>query len=278
MEFSGQFPHTGRRRVWIIVFVTVALVGAGVLLVSGVAHAATNTFYGVLSYAGHPYEDHGVWIEEGASVTARLDCGPPKPGTLDPYLEVYDPDGVLLTPVELTGSASYDDGIGDGQCGGYSGGIYAFVAAKTGAYVFRATSYDYMDGGNYGTGDGPYTLTVYGGAEGFSPGDDRINRASQDAAAPVAIYQRDGGIEVYAIDPATGEGMFALRVTADEIAALGVPTGANGMLAVVTHPFTGAEIQVWRLTTGEYQLNTANFDGSPYVVVWDEAGELYHLP
>ncbi len=105
--------------------------------------------------------------------------------------------------------------------------------------------------------------------------DGRVNDSSnRDCAAPVAIYS--GSIVVYGIDPATGDGAYVLTVGDEQIAAVGVPE-VNTLLAEGVNPYTGQPIAVYRLTTGEYQLNTYYHDGKPYIVVWDDNGNFYHL-
>ncbi len=94
--------------------------------------------------------------------------------------------------------------------------------------------------------------------------DGRVN--AEDFAAPVALY--GGLVEVYAIDPNTGQGILALQVTGEEIAVAGIPEGENLILGTSVNPITGSPIVVSRLTSGELQLNTNYSDGKPYVLVW----------
>lgn len=106
--------------------------------------------------------------------------------------------------------------------------------------------------------------------------DGRINnQPSQDCAAPVAIYP--GSIDVYGIDPLNGQGTFALRVTDDQIEAVGIPTGANVLLGQAINPSSGQLILLHRLTTGEFQVNAWYPDGKPYIFVWGDNGNKYHL-
>lgn len=107
--------------------------------------------------------------------------------------------------------------------------------------------------------------------------DGRINNDSRlDCGAPVAIYT--GSIDVYSIDPATSHGYLVLRLTDDDLAAAGTPT-ANTLLAQAADPFTGQPISVYRLTTGELQVNAFYANGKPYTVAWpaDQPAALYHL-
>jgi len=105
--------------------------------------------------------------------------------------------------------------------------------------------------------------------------DGRINnQPDMDCAAPVAIY--GGSITVYAINPDTGQGTFAFRATDEQIEAVGIPS-TNTMLGQATNPVSGQLIMLYRLTTGEFQVNAWYPDGKPYVFVWDEDGNKYHL-
>lgn len=112
----------------------------------------------------------------------------------------------------------------------------------------------------YTTGDGwvPPAPTLP-----WDPGDGRIN---PHAAAPVAIYLDP--VRIYSVNPETSNGTLTLTLSDEEIAAAGVPGEANKLLAEATNPFTGQPIALYRLTTGEFQLNTAYADGKPYSVKW----------
>jgi hypothetical protein len=97
----------------------------------------------------------------------------------------------------------------------------------------------------------------------FIPGDDRLN---VDAAAPVSIYCRDDGIHVYSIDR-FGTGRLAFIATFNEINAVGTPL-------VNTLIDSGAGIGLFRLTTGEFQVNsTRASSGQPKRLALQEQGE-----
>ncbi len=107
--------------------------------------------------------------------------------------------------------------------------------------------------------------------------DGRINNdALLDCGAPVAIYT--GSVDIYSIDPATSRGYLVLRLTDDDLAAAAAPA-ANTLLAQAADPFTGQPISVYRLTTGELQVNAFYANGKPYTVAWpaDQPSALYHL-
>lgn len=131
-----------------------------------------------------------------------------------------------------------------------------------------------------------YTLSlVFQGTQGsasidfdaiYNPGDARINHAGKDRAAPVAIYCELEGINILIADPANGghamdgRGLYLSYVDA---AAKGIPTKRNLLLKEEDG------IQLWRLTTGEFQVNTTYVDGKPWIFVWDNCPptKWYHL-
>ena len=123
-------------------------------------------------------------------------------------------------------------------------------------------------------GSGPYvrmevTVTCQGDpGAGCAFADGRVNAA--ECAPPVVPFCLPYGIYVYAIDPETGEGSQLMMVRDEVLAAIGVPeentplAQANGVI-------------LSRLMTGEYQINALDFEGNPYVLVWDDCppGEVY---
>jgi len=114
------------------------------------------------------------------------------------------------------------------------------------------------------------------GGDGCHIGDGRINNLpDKDCGAPVAVYL--GSIDVYAIEPFTSTGTLTIRLTDEQVSAVGVPSEGNLILAQEVNPFTGMAIIISRLNTGEFQLNTYYADGKPYIIVWDESGNIYHL-
>ena len=105
--------------------------------------------------------------------------------------------------------------------------------------------------------------------------DGRVNDLQdRDVAAPVAIYE--GSIEVYGIDPQTGDGYLDVRILDEQIEAVGVPADAPVLLAQGKNHFTGIDIYVYRLPTGEFQVNTHYADGKAYIFLWDSNGMKSH--
>jgi hypothetical protein len=93
-------------------------------------------------------------------------------------------------------------------------------------------------------------------------GDGRLNDGGDQLAAPVAVYDTDQGLDVYLINPENGNGDKIFTVTDDEVTNVGDAPAENTML-------DGAKgVGLYRLTSGEFQINATNFDGSPYVFDW----------
>lgn len=91
---------------------------------------------------------------------------------------------------------------------------------------------------------------------------------SKQPGRPIAIYDKDGQFEIYGIDINTGNGSLAFTLTDDEIEAAGVPTDVPVILAMGENPYTFWPIVVYRLPTGEIQINTMYWDGKEYIVTW----------
>ena len=99
----------------------------------------------------------------------------------------------------------------------------------------------------------------------FVPGDDRVN---VEAQASVAIYCRADGIHLFAID-SESHGELVLIVTTEEIAAVSATPDANTLIASV------GNIQVWRLSNGQIQVNAPGLEPEPtklYVFIWAGCG------
>ena len=137
--------------------------------------------------------------------------------------------------------------------------------------LYAATTIHYDNGRNII--DGPmvarssasFICTHEGPAEvitsnGFDPGDGRIK---PDAAAPVAVYCHDYGIDVYRINP-DSTGSLVFTATNAEIDAVGKSPPENTLIDYY------GNIRLYRLTTGEFQVNAGpDSEGKEYVLIWD---------
>jgi hypothetical protein len=107
--------------------------------------------------------------------------------------------------------------------------------------------------------------------------DSRINRLPNvDCAAPVAVYRSDAGLSIFGINPSNSRGTESLFITSAEIDEVGIPD-SNTLIASGTNSATGQPIHVYRLASGEYQLNTYYADGKPYIISWDSDGNVRHI-
>jgi hypothetical protein len=92
--------------------------------------------------------------------------------------------------------------------------------------------------------------------------DGRIN---PHPGAPVAMWcQEDDGLVVYGID-ANSQGYLSLYAPPDLIASVPAFPDANTLIA------TGANgVRLYRLSTGELQVNAPASDGKEYVYLWND--------
>lgn len=99
------------------------------------------------------------------------------------------------------------------------------------------------------------------------------NRLNTDWAAPAIVYF-DDGIEVYVIDDVSQKGVRLLNVSENDIEAIGIPNASEGFrhLGSVANPSTGMSIDLYRLTSGAFQMNTYYADGKPYTFKWHPDG------
>ncbi len=85
------------------------------------------------------------------------------------------------------------------------------------------------------------------------------------------------GKELFVPQPDNSRGIQILTISDETIAAVGIPSQAT-VLGSATHPYSGQSVTVYRLPSGEFQLNTAYADGKPYIFVWSaDASVRYYL-
>lgn len=99
----------------------------------------------------------------------------------------------------------------------------------------------------------------------FTIDDNRVNTLTDEPWQTAAVYCRsDGGFDVYRVKDGVN-GFLAIRVTADEINAVGVQA-ENAVIDAAADGDTVA----YRLSTGEFQVNASTAtDFLGYVVRWD---------
>jgi hypothetical protein len=222
---------------------------------------------GIASYYEYRYFNVSVSGNYTIALTAAAFTPPPADeGFLALYTDAFAPSNPLANLLEV------DNDGGPGLLPTIStyldaGDTYTIVILtgdplQTGGYTLQIS------------GPGNITYDVAAGSGRFIDG--RVNNSViRDAIPPVAVYcQPDGAIHVYFIvrEVDGAYGVFLFRITAQRIATVGMPT-ENTVLG-----FLG-NVRVYRLTTGEFQLNAVDFDGTPYIIVWDAcpATSYYHL-
>jgi LysM repeat protein len=93
-----------------------------------------------------------------------------------------------------------------------------------------------------------------------------------DPAAPVAIYCRSDGIHVYNVDR-TGRGSLAFVASYNQINAVGIPS-VNTLIA------SGGGVGLYRLTSGEFQVNStraSSTQGKRPALVQQDGGPVIHV-
>jgi hypothetical protein len=193
-----------------------------------------------------------ITLTAGVPFRAQLDCALESddydsPGSIDPYLELYDADGIYIT---------YADDEGDQDCAGYNNAILEYTPTMSG--IYRLEAWDISENG----GDGILTLSGISGA-GLAFPDGRVNQEQWATAAIFCVV--NGNLDVYAID-AAGVGTLVIREDWKALEALGIPE-VNTLRA----QSEDGNIRVYRLSSGEWQLNAPAdglFDG--YVFRWTE--------
>ncbi len=98
-------------------------------------------------------------------------------------------------------------------------------------------------------------------------GDRSLN--ADHCGRPVAIFAQNGGFAIYGIDINTGWGALASEISAEQIEAVGIPTDGPVAIAEGQNPYNYQPFTLYRLPSGEFQLNTYYWDGKPYAVKWE---------
>ncbi len=194
-------------------------------------------------------------------------------GNDDVSLEVVDGNGVVI----FSGSDSVPVGSATGAAGAAVsiGGITArpitarliddpagtVIASDTidpAGFVPDCANLPLVGGG----GTTPTTSGEPAPGPPFIPGDDRLN---VDPASPVSIYCRDDGIHVFSIDN-KGQGREIFVATLSEINAVGIPS-------VNTLIDSGAGVGLYRLTSGQFQVNSTRASSAQPKVQAQEIGQ-----
>ncbi len=234
----------------------VALAFVGTALAGWVHETLVDDVMGLSFGEGVSYE---VPLQEGDQVVVRAICEATGPA---PGIEVWSPSGDLL--FSKVGNYLAYHCISDF----YSARV-AFTAPEAGTYRIIiwgwATVHPYYDNERVHI-IVERTFWEEEVTAGFCDlGDERLN---PHCGAPVAIYA-GGSYDVYAINTASSKGELVLHLSDEAIEEAGVPAAGAIVLGTVSNPFSGYPITVYRLATGELQLNTYYWDGKPYIVRWE---------
>ena len=113
------------------------------------------------------------------------------------------------------------------------------------------------------TQEGPTEVTI-SGVDSDHPLPLHDGRINPDPAAPVAVYCHDYGIDVYRIN-SDSTGSLVFTATNEEIDAVGASPVENTLIDAYDN------IRLYRLTTGEFQVNAGpDAEGKEYVLIWDD--------
>lgn len=118
--------------------------------------------------------------------------------------------------------------------------------------------------------------------DAFSPAlnllDGRLNdHQAFDIAAPIVLYENEGAVDIYSVNPELGTGVFTFRILPEDVAAAGLPAEPV-LLFSGANTSSGQPLDVYVLPTGELAIHTFYADGKPYIIVWDPANPdgMYH--
>lgn len=91
------------------------------------------------------------------------------------------------------------------------------------------------------------------------PDDGRMNNIIVDPEQTVAVYCRSNGIEI--IRPVGNQPVTVLFASIQEIAAVGVPY-TNTLIK------SSFDVNLYRLSSGEFQVNAPGLGGKQYIFIW----------
>jgi len=185
-----------------------------------------------------------------ASVSFSSNCQPTGSYTTFGTFQISYTGSYVYTVLNLTTGVSFS-GNGPGPVNG----VYASGAVDVhGGDIVRVTVT--LDDGEI------FTNYPCGGSSGTcQSGDGRLNC---DAAQTVAVYcLSDGSVKILAIDAVTNNGTLAFIASPTEIAK--VPAKPTKNTAIKS----GMDATLYRLTSGELQVNRNEPSGKPYVFIFN---------
>jgi hypothetical protein len=269
------FPFAFILALIVMSILVISPVAAGSITYGGTLSATDPTFDrpleggGGLSGSTTYFDSQSFSVDVSGLYTMTMTSGAFTPDTAD--------DGFFVLYLETMSASNPLGNYFNSDDAGGTGNlpqIVEYLDADV-TYVLVSTTFDPLNTGSYSvdiSGPGEVTLGRSSSPTTFTDG--RINSSViLDGGAPVVLYCReDGGVDVWFVSISSERGVFLFRVTAQRIEDIGVPTEENTLLRFV------GSVAVYRLTTGEFQVNAPNFDGTPYVMIWNgcPATEYYH--
>jgi hypothetical protein len=216
---------------------------------------------------------------------------------------VHGPYGPLATDSCIT--INYDEGTcgAAAHAAAYSGGFnpsdlsigylgdvgssitqsFSFPVAAGESFVVVVVSNNVPLDCNYSFTSAPFSIIETVTTTDCVIRDGRINnKPGMDCGAPIIVYTPDDGektIDIYSANPANGEGYMDIRISLAAIEEAGIPANNPLLLVDESNHWNGRGLQLFRLPSGELQINTFYSDGKPYTIAWqlDAPDHLYHL-
>lgn len=183
-----------------------------------------------------------IYNPEGIPVDAILVVSDTSYNEVARAVQAVAPDGTVLISLTVTGNPSE-----------------LLISAQPSDVVLRSSGFDSDDPA---CGSGSFIAPPH-------LQDGRINsRTALDIAAPVAVYPgSDEAFYIYVIDPTNGNGFRLLELDQDRVDEVGIPA-QNTLLASDRDPYTGFMVYIYRLSSGEFQINAQYPDGKEYTIIW----------
>jgi hypothetical protein len=234
----------------------------GVLILSGVISPTSSCMYS--SGVGNPwfaYSAQTFAVGGAGTYTFDLTSWSSSAGFIAVFLyTTFDPLQPMEQPSFLGGAMA-----GHPLTLSMTPGTYTLVGALDDAY------YPSQAACLAGHGTGTYTVsTNIPLITWCNLADGRLN--PNDCGAPVAVYCNGKGADVYKLNESVGT--LIIRVTEDEIDAVGVPKSGSVVLG------QEGDVVLSRLASGYFQVSAVYpQEPKPYVIAWDACPmtDFYHV-
>jgi len=181
---------------------------------------------------------------------------------------------VTCTPGSITYTVFYDSSTSTSVDveialnGNYYKTIYPNVFGATGNYTFTDVDAAYIAGitvtvynTSGGAVGGPSSVSANCGGGTCTEPDNRMNSECKNADQSVAVYCDGGTLSFYAIYH--GKGTLAFRMTQAELSRFPATPARNILIK------QAMGVRLYKLSSGQYQVNRAKQDGSDYWFRWE---------